>query len=369
MGLHCGPTLSAGRTACLSCVSALLLLAVSFTPPVASAARSEQRQQRTLTLVAVGDIMLDRGVGQKIERYGPGYPFEQTSELLARADIAFGNLEGPLADRCERAGKSISFKAKPVYARGLVSAGFDVLSLANNHSADCGPTGLLQTIENLRAGGIAASGAGKTRAEAERAAILNVQGTRVAVLAFSAFSSESPAPGEGSASIAPASVETVRRAVLAARQTADLVLASFHWGQEYARGPRDEQVRLAQTAVEAGADLVIGHHPHVLQGLQLVRGSEGKRRSLIAYSLGNFVFDAPRAWDKRLVESVVLVCRLSAEGLESVEVLPVILEGFRPRPANEEESQAILSRLTRLSAEFNTKLAGRSVPLSLSAER
>lgn len=312
-----------------------------------------------LTLVAVGDIMLDRGVGQKIERQGAGYPFEQVGDLLAQADIAFGNLEGPLSDSCTRSGKSISFKAKPGFAQGLVLAGFDVLSLANNHSADCGPTGLLQTIETLRARGIRSSGAGMTPVEAERPAILNVRGVRVAVLAFSAFSSENLS--RGGMSIAPASVETVRRAVLAARTSADLVLASFHWGEEYASKPRDEQVKLAQVAVDSGADLVIGHHPHVLQGLQLVRRGEGTRPAFIAYSLGNFVFDAPRAWDKRLVESVLLRCRLSAEGLESVEVVPVVLEGFRPRPANDEQSQAILAHLTRLSAEFKTKLAGRSI--------
>jgi poly-gamma-glutamate synthesis protein (capsule biosynthesis protein) len=303
--------------------------------------------------------MLDRGVGQKIERRGASYPFEHVGDLLARAGIAFGNLEGPLADGCARGGNSISFKAKPSYAQGLVSAGFDVLSLANNHSADCGPTGLLQTIETLRAGGIHSSGAGRTPVEAERPVILKVRGVRVAVLAFSAFSSRSSS--RGGMSIAPASLETVRRAVLAARPLADVVLASFHWGEEYASRPGDEQVELAQAAVAAGADLVIGHHPHVLQGLQLVRRGEGTRPALIAYSLGNFVFDAPRAWDKRLVESVVLRCRLSAEGLESVEVVPVVLEGFRPRPAGDEQSQAILARLTHLSAEFETKLAGRSI--------
>lgn len=354
------PRLSTGRTASLLCVSALLLLTVSRLSPVASTTRLVQ-DQRALTLVAVGDIMLDRSVGQKIERHGTGYPFEHMSDLLAHADIAFGNLEGPLAARCERGGNSISFKAKPLYAQGLVLAGFDVLSLANNHSADCGPNGLSQTIETLRASGIRSSGAGKTPAEAERAVILNVEGTRVAVLAFSAFSSKSLSQRGGRLSIAPASVESVRRAVLAARRDADVVLASFHWGQEYSSQASVEQVRLAQAAVEAGADLVIGHHPHVLQGLQLVRRKEEARPSLIAYSLGNFVFDAQRAWDKRLVESVVLRCRLSARGLESAEVVPVVLEGFRPRPASDDESQSILARLVRLSAGFKTKLAGRSV--------
>jgi poly-gamma-glutamate capsule biosynthesis protein CapA/YwtB (metallophosphatase superfamily) len=348
-------SLSTGRGSPLLPLHIFLLLALSCAPSIASAAQS-----RTLTLAAVGDIMLDRGVGQKIERYGTGYPFEHVGDQLARADIAFGNLESILAEECARGTNIITFKAKPRYAQALAQAGFDVLSLANNHSADCGRTGLQQTIANLLSRGIRPCGAGKTPKEAERPNILSVKGLRIAFLAFSTFSSEGASLTQGAMSIARASDESVRRAA-AARPQADLVVASFHWGQEYVSHPGDEQVRLAHAAVEAGADLVIGHHTHVLQGLQIVRSADGTRRSLIAYSLGNFVFDAPRAWDKRLVESVVLHCRLSADGLESAEVVPVVLDGYRPRPADNSESQAILARLARLSAKFGTEMRGRSI--------
>lgn len=159
-----------------------------------------------------------------------------------------------------------------------------------------------------------------------------------------------------------ASGENVRRAVAAARPHADVVVASFHWGEEYYSWPHDNQIALAHAAVAAGADLVLGHHPHVLQGWELMTHQVGSqtRRALIAYSLGNFVFDAPRAWDSHTVETIILHCTLNRQGIVAAQALPISIHQCQPQPANAAQTKTILNQLQELSAERQTKVvAGR----------
>jgi poly-gamma-glutamate synthesis protein (capsule biosynthesis protein) len=336
----------------------IFALALSATLFASSLASPTSQPQQKITMVAVGDILLDRGVGRKIERYGTSYPFKHVASVLSAADLAFGNLEGPLTARCTKAAKKFSFQAKPRNVAALAEAGFDILSLANNHSMDCGEVGLMETMANLESAGIRWSGAGRSRAEAESIVVMEVKGVRVAFVAFSEFLPEGSTPRSDGASISYASLESVQRAVAEARTRADVVVASFHWGAEYASRPRDPQVKLAHAAVDAGADLVLGHHPHVIQGLQLVsvKNTNGARRALIVYSLGNFVFDSPGMLGQRPLESFILRCTLSRKGLEMIEILPVSIEAYRPRPAEDIKAKTIMERLSLLSAELNTEL-------------
>lgn len=290
-------------------------------PPDAPAPTSATASP-TLTLAVVGDIMLDRGVGRKIDHFGIDYPFKHVTDVLSAADIAFGNLECPLSENGTKVLKPICFKAKVAAAQCLVKAGFDVLSLANNHTMDCGRRGLADTMERLGLKGLKWCGAGSNRAEAESAAVIETKGIRVAFVAFCGFLPEGTFLRDDKPTIAFASEETVRRAVTAAEQQGDVVVASFHWGVEYNRYPSQQQRDLARVALEAGADLVVGHHPHVLQAIDLTPS-----RSLIAYSLGNFVFDQ---WRGRGAESVILQCKLSKGGVVEANRVPVELVGFRP---------------------------------------
>jgi poly-gamma-glutamate synthesis protein (capsule biosynthesis protein) len=143
---------------------------------------------------------------------------------------------------------------------------------------------------------------------------------------------------------------------------ADAVVVSLHWGTEYASRPGARQRELAQAAVEAGADLVLGHHTHTLQGLEaFARGGAG--RALVAYSLGNFVFDSPPSLGRRVIESVILRCRFGKDGLISAEVRAVVLDRYLPRAAAPAEARNILARLDELSAELGTNLTGGRVNL------
>jgi poly-gamma-glutamate synthesis protein (capsule biosynthesis protein) len=350
----------------VSAVSKSLKLALSIliialiTPVSLPNLTTTTRIESEVELVAVGDILLDRGVARRLERDGVSAAFGRVRETLSGADTAFGNLECPLTNTCERTQQRISFRADPRYAEALTGAGFDIMSLANNHSMDCGRAGLLETMLTLRRSGINWCGAGRTRAESEAPVVLNVKGIRIAFVGFTAITPPALAAlKDDGATVALASRESLARGVAYARRQADVVVVSLHWGVEYAYRPSLEQRELAHAAVEAGADLVLGHHTHTLEGIELIerRDDAGKQRyALIAYSLGNFAFDSTRAPGRRVAESVMLRCRLGRSGLASAEVIPVVLDNYLPRPASPEQAQAILARLSSLSNELKTRI-------------
>lgn len=337
-------------------------LSISFMHPAGSASGATSDQ--VFTLDAVGDILLDRGVAQQIKQHGMAYPFAQTKSILAAADIAFGNLECPLATHGVKVHKKFCFKANPATAQCLTGAGLDVLSLANNHSMDCGRDGLDETMTTLRAKGLHWCGAGENRGGAESATILNIKGIKVAFVGFCQFLPEGSFLRDDAPTMAFASIDNVRRAVAAARPHADVVVASFHWGEEYDTFPHENQIALAHAAVTAGADLVLGHHPHVLQGLELTTHEVNghTRHALIAYSLGNFVFDAPRAWDSHTAETIILHCTLNRRGLVAAQAMPMRIYQCQPQPTNGAQAKVILDHLQDWSAGLHTKVVrGRLV--------
>lgn len=274
-------------------LTGLLPTAAARGPGPASAAV----EKRPVRLVAVGDLMLGTSVKRLMARFGPRYPFRRYRELLGGADLAFGNLETPLSDRGEPTpGKSpeslrnrtnFLFRAPPAAAEGLAWAGFDVLSVANNHTMDYGPTALRDTLAALRESGLAAAGAGENLDRAVAPVYLERQGQRVALFAISDVLPRFSVAGEHAPGQAPARGAWFERvmpaAVAAARREADWVLVSVHWGREGFTGATPRQRRLGRRLIDWGADVVIGHHTHCLGPIERYRGG------LIHYSLGNFV--------------------------------------------------------------------------------
>lgn len=333
------------------------LLILLMCLPGAGAAKNPDR---TITLAAVGDILLDRGVGEKIAKYGTTYPFAQVRGILRSADITFGNLECPLSKRGTKILRPFCFQAPPRTVACLIDGGLDVVSLANNHTLDCGRTGLTETMETLRKTKIGWCGAGRNRTEAEAALVKKVKGIRLAFVGFTDVLPEGIFGGDGKPTIAYASEQAIRKAVQRARRQADIVIVSCHWGSEYESRPGAQQKQLARAAAEAGADLILGHHPHVLQGLERFRSPDGKRSALIAYSLGNFVFDPRR---ERAAQSAILRCTMSKRGIVDAQLIPVQIAACRPCPAREAQAAQILSRLATLSNERNLRVVnGRISP-------
>ncbi|MBI1975643.1 MAG: CapA family protein [Candidatus Vogelbacteria bacterium] len=239
-----------------------------------------------LSLVFVGDIMMDRGVRARIDSAGGDYrTIFSSSEYLGRADIAFANLEGPLSNRGYDLGGAYSFRMDPKAMDALSGAGFDVVSVANNHSGDWGRGAFEDTLVRLKAAGIESAGGGTSRLEAKRPRIIERGGTRVAFLAFSDLGPAWLSEDIDSSYMLTASDPDYSSIITAAANESDTLVVSIHFGDEYEQEPTRRQRELAHAAIDAGARIVIGHHPHVIQPIEEYNGG------VIAYSLGNFIFD------------------------------------------------------------------------------
>ncbi len=245
----------------------------------------------SITVSAVGDISLARQVVDRMEANGAGYPFALIAPLV-RGDIGLANLEGALTERGEPWPKGYNFRTPPRFASGLSAARFRVVTLANNHTLDYGQIGLLDTLAALDAAHVRHVGAGVDAASAHAPVIVEVNGLRVAFLGYVAtpdegggFSIGAWAAGPATPGLALGTPDAIATDVAAARQLADFVIVAVHAGDEYRTAPNATQRALAQAALDAGADAYIGAHAHVVQPIEL-RGGK-----LIAWGLGNFIFD------------------------------------------------------------------------------
>ena len=232
------------------------------------------------TLLAGGDVLMDRTEPRGVD------PFDLIEPSLASADLAVVNSEMVISDRGVPADKTFVFRSPPSAAQRIASAGIDVANLANNHAKDYGSSALVDTVELLEAAGVVALGAGATDVDAYRYRVLHAKGTvSVAFVGVSMIVPWGFPAGADSAGIASARppsrvIQSVRDAAVAA----DVVIAVVHWGIERATCPSTEQRAFARELLDAGADAVIGQHPHVLQPVEFTDGK------LVAYSLGNFVW-------------------------------------------------------------------------------
>jgi len=238
------------------------------------------------TMVFVGDIMLSRGVGKIMaEQNNWLYPFEHVREYLQKADLVFGNLEGPISGRGRNQGSIYSFNMDPYAVQGLIDANIGVLSVANNHIFDYGREAFLDTLAVLNLSGIDAVGGGVNFEDAHRTLVRDMKGTKVAFLAYTNLLPRSFGEKDSVPATSYLDEEIMKHDIGAAKTLADIVVVSFHWGDEYSTKHNDWQERIAHEAVDAGATLVVGHHPHVVQEVEEYHGG------YIAYSLGNFIFD------------------------------------------------------------------------------
>lgn len=264
-----------------------------------------------VTMIAVGDMMLSRAVAKRMRQHGYDYPFASTSEFLRSADITFGNLETSITPGPEVQPFEMSFRADPESATALRDAGFDVLSLANNHTPNYGETGLQDTIRYLDEAGIVHVGAGRDM-EAHQPKFVTANGIRFAFLAYNDRDvvPASYEAGETRLGTAFMRIDRMQAAVQGARQFADIVIVSMHSGTEYELFPNDSQTAFARAAIDAGAEIVIGHHPHVVQTREEYKGK------YIFYSLGNFVFD--QMWSQDTREGLALKIVFTKEGVSDV---------------------------------------------------
>jgi poly-gamma-glutamate synthesis protein (capsule biosynthesis protein) len=304
---------------------------------------------RRVTINAVGDVMLARDVITMMDIYGSAAPYAAVRDLLADADLTIANMEGTFTERGVQEVKAYTFRTPPRHAGGLRDAGIDIVSLGNNHTADYGRDGVFDTLAALDAAGVRHTGAGMDELEARSPVLTEVNGLKIAFLSYNAIL-EATFARPTSAGVAYGSESNVRHDVAYWKQRSDVVIVALHAGTEYTDAPNATQLAVARAAIDSGAALVLGHHPHVLQGWGTYNNG------VIVYSLGNFVFDLDaddlRTLGERPFQSVILHIELTANGVASITPRPVYIDPVenRPVPATGERLRGIDERLNRLNA-------------------
>lgn len=292
----------------------------------------------TINLLFGGDVTLSDAFSDTV---GKDYKwaFAELDEYR-EADLAMVNLENPLTTASTpMAGKQFNFKADPEAVQVLKEGGIDLVTLANNHTMDFETPGLLETMSTLEKAGILHLGAGRNITEARRPEVIDVKGQRIAYLGYFG---EDFAATDQTAGTSPILEDRIAQDIKALRAQVDWVIVNYHWGQENATHPADWQTKLARFTIDQGADLVVGHHPHVLQGAEVYKGRP------IAYSLGNFIFGGNSRSD---YDTAVLKVAVKDKKMK-VEFLPVEVQKYQAKVAKGDRADAILQQLADLSAGF-----------------
>ncbi|MDP2933793.1 MAG: CapA family protein [bacterium] len=277
---------------------------------------------KDVEIILTGDIMLSRNVAMAIKKAGnPDLPFLKLADFLNSSDFNFGNLESPFSGRNNiTPSGSMVFNAPTNNIKGLVDNNFKILSLANNHALDQGIKGLNFTREHLAESGIASVGAGNNQDEAWQGEVVEVRGIKIGFLAASYASQNDGGKGKNAYVARTDDFETLKSKVLNLKSQADIVIVSMHAGTEYALQPNTAQTDFAHAAIDAGADVVVGHHPHWVQGY------EKYGNGIIFYSLGNFIFD--QEWSQKTKEGLAVKIKISDSKLQSAELFPIIIENY-----------------------------------------
>ncbi|HUT52469.1 MAG TPA: CapA family protein [bacterium] len=316
-------------------------LIVGLAVLIAALAGRGEMEKKPAVLIAGGDLMFDRGVKERMEKGGgPDEVLAGIAPLLRGADVAIANLECPLTARAVPVLKRYSFRSDPGDAAALKKAGFTALNLANNHTSDYGRAGLMDTARFLEKEGILVVGAGENQEQAARARYVKVGGTTIALLGFVDMPLEGLMPMPDLPGPAMANLERVTAAIQEARARADAVVVTVHWGAEYQRRPTPRQRALAAAMARAGADLIVGHHPHVIQTIEMIGDTA------VFYSVGNLVFDQTRP---DCTEALLVMMSLTEGGDRTIGAVPIRIVACRPRPAVVEEAREIMDHVAEFS--------------------
>ena len=285
----------------------------------------ESPRQEQIRIVLAGDIMLDRGVEYMIGKYGNGdfkFPFLKIADYLKETDIVFANLEGPISDTGVRVGSIYSFRNKPESIEGLSYAGFNVISLANNHAFDYSREALEDSLAKLTRSGIDYVGAGFSESEAYSPVIKEIKGTKIGFLAYTNLGPETwQAAGENSGiAWISSDLSRAKDEIERAREKTDILIVSLHAGEEYQKTPTQFQIDFAKMAIDAGADLVAGHHPHVTQPFKKYQDG------YIAYSLGNFIFD--QSFSQETMESQTIELLIEDKTIKEINLKEIKINAF-----------------------------------------
>jgi poly-gamma-glutamate synthesis protein (capsule biosynthesis protein) len=308
-----------------------------------------------ITLLFTGVIVPARCVQSAIDWRGDAnYIYDEVRETISNADLAVGTLNTTLSDQSTHTGciETYVLVSDSRSASAAASAGFDVMSVATNHIKNCAGAScaddynraFLDTLDNLRANNIIPVGAGLNQAEALQPVVVEVQGVRFGIVSLGMVEPMAFA-GADSPGIAELTDDNLRNAISAAREVSDIVIAMPHWGPEDTSEPNSYQLHFAQVAVEAGSDVVVGNHTHVVQAIQQINGID------VFYGLGNFVFD--QTWDLAHQQGVMLLLHFSGTDYTGYDLIPTHVDGDGTvHIAGPDEAAEVLQRIEAASEYF-----------------
>ncbi|WP_052947448.1 CapA family protein [Aneurinibacillus tyrosinisolvens] len=308
-----------------------------------------------ITMAFTGDMQFTGTVATQINKNGIAYPFAKVKPVLEKADIAMGNLETTLTTGGTAQSKQYTFRSSPAMAKSMANAGYDIVGLANNHSLDFGTASLLDTMKYLSAQHVTYAGGGKNAAEATAIRYIKKNGQTVAflnysrVLPSSSWFATSSKPGLASAYDTKLMYSKVKEA----RKKADIVVVFIHWGKERMTKPEAYQTSMGHTLIDLGADVVVGHHPHIMQPVEWYKGK------LIAYSLGNFVFT--KNGTDRSNQTAILQVTVQNKKIGASLVPARILNG-QPLLMPEKEKAEFLRFMDTLSLKAKVTSSGSILP-------
>jgi len=313
------------------------------------------RNSKTIKIHAVGDIMLGDlppnygfGIGSHINKHGPQFPFEHCADFLRDADIVFANLEAVLSayDKKSRRLDTTIIRGQPEAVKGLQYAGINIVSLANNHIMQHGQKALEETIGVLDKAGIKYIGVDIPKLNVVNKAIFNIGGISLCFLGYNQrpqqYYIDEPV-------YVTADLDKIIFDIDRARKEYDIIIVSMHWGEEFVDCPASWQVELAHKIIDSGADVILGHHSHMIQGI------ETYNEKPIAYSLGNFIFDM---WQSRLRKTFVLELNISDRVNISYKTIPVeINRSFQPVFLDSTRANIANDEIKLLSSKIRQRLS------------
>jgi poly-gamma-glutamate capsule biosynthesis protein CapA/YwtB (metallophosphatase superfamily) len=299
-------------------------------------------------ILAAGDVMLGSWIDQITRARGWNYPFVQLDSIVNQTDIFFCNLEAPFGNSGTAYEKTYTFQVSPDLVQILTAGKINMVSLANNHMMDYGVESLSATMEVLGKNNIKYSGAGTNLQEARKPGRLVVKGKNISFACYSLTFPEEFWATDTSAGTCFPRHTFVFRDLKKLKSDSNLLVVSFHWGGELLTMPKEYQIELAHQVIDVGADLVLGHHPHVIQGIEIYKGK------VIAYSLGNFIF---ASYSENVKESMLLELHSGEAGIEKCRIYPLLVYNneveFQPRLLTGENRSKFFSYLQEISRELN----------------
>ncbi|GGH24333.1 CapA family protein [Paenibacillus segetis] len=329
------------------CVFIILILTL---PATIALGEPEVDKTDQIRLTFVGDILLDGYVGDQIAKFGVNYPFEKVAPKLKQADMAFANLETPVSTKGKPVdNKTFVFRSKPTALAGLVYAGVDGVTVANNHILDYGKDAMLDTIVQLNKYKIGYTGAGKNIKEAFSPYVKTIKDKKIAVLGVSrVLSGPSWYAGEKNAGAASAyTLEPLLTEIKKSTQENDFTIVYLHWNEEFKDYPEPYARKLAKQMIDSGADMIIGAHSHCLMGIEYYQHKP------IYYSLGNFVFNRSTRGGDKTLDSMIVDFEIKGSKITS-KITPVKIIHGQPNFMPEAYNKKTIKLLNKLS--YNAKI-------------